>query len=53
MYMYMYIYIYIYSPNKALAAEGFLLPLLVISFGFQDFPSPPSVPKPRYLSPGT
>ena len=31
--------------------EGFLLPLLVISFGFQDFNARRQVPKPRYLSP--
>ena len=43
----------IYSPNKASAAEGFLLSLYTIAFVDQDLPSPPvylgylRVPKPN------
>ena len=43
----------VYSPNKALAAEGFLLIFYRITFLFQDLPSSAKEPKPRYLSPGT
>ena len=39
MWPYMVIYITIYSPNKALAAEGFLLILYRITFAYQDLPS--------------